>query len=98
VREAFASCGGIATVRLAIWNNTKQRKGFGYVDFARESGAQAAVETQSSIRSVMADLWFQPQRQHAVNECCAFPTCRRARLVGCEAAWASRSTLIVADQ
>ena len=31
-------------MRLAIWNHTKQQKGFGYVEFEKEGGAEMAVK------------------------------------------------------
>lgn len=50
VREAFTFCGKIANVRLAIWNHTKAKKGFGYVDFVKEESAEIAVKKQGTIR------------------------------------------------
>ena len=29
------------SVRLAMWNHTKQQKGFGYVEFEKEAGADS---------------------------------------------------------
>ncbi|TYZ63117.1 hypothetical protein PybrP1_008200 [[Pythium] brassicae (nom. inval.)] len=43
VRDALAGCGTITSVRLPLWNHTKQLKGFGYVEFAKEDEAVAAV-------------------------------------------------------
>lgn len=50
VREAFTFCGKIANVRLAVWNHTKAKKGFGYVDFEKEASAEIAVKKQGTIR------------------------------------------------
>ncbi|KAJ0409079.1 hypothetical protein P43SY_002213 [Pythium insidiosum] len=44
VRDALASCGTILSVRLPLWNHTKKLKGFGYVEFASEDEAVAAVK------------------------------------------------------
>lgn len=44
IREALASCGTIMSVRLPLWNHTKKLKGFGYVEFAKEDEAVAAVK------------------------------------------------------
>ena len=44
VTEAMKVCGPITSVRLAMWGNTKQLKGFGYVDFKREDSAEIAVK------------------------------------------------------
>jgi nucleolin len=42
--QIFKVCGPITCVRLAVWGNTKQLKGFGYVDFKREDSAEIAVK------------------------------------------------------
>ena len=51
VTETFKVCGPITSVRLAVWGNTKQLKGFGYVDFKREDSAEIAVK-KSGILSL----------------------------------------------
>ena len=43
VRQAFRVCGKVANVRLAMWNHTKTKKGFGYVEFESEKSAAIAV-------------------------------------------------------
>ncbi|CAM9759805.1 unnamed protein product, partial [Phaeothamnion confervicola] len=49
VASAFAPCGRVSSVRLAVWNHTGKLKGFGYVQFFDERGAEAAVRGQASI-------------------------------------------------
>ncbi|CAN0490837.1 unnamed protein product [Ectocarpus sp. 12 AP-2014] len=49
VSEALAGCGRIASVRLAMWNHTRKLKGFGYVEFSTERGAETCVRTQQSL-------------------------------------------------
>eukprot|EP01035_Chromulina_nebulosa_P019402 gene19402-25275_t len=49
VREALKVCGPINEIRLAMWNHTKQLKGFGYVDFKREESAEIAVKKSDSL-------------------------------------------------
>lgn len=49
VRNAFLSCGAISDVRIVVWNHTKRQKGFGYVQFIKESSAEAAVRNQAKI-------------------------------------------------
>ncbi|EQC35661.1 hypothetical protein SDRG_06944 [Saprolegnia diclina VS20] len=44
VKEAFESCGTIISVRLPVWNHTKNSKGFGYVEFETEAEAVAATK------------------------------------------------------
>lgn len=44
IRDALASCGTITSIRLPLWNHTKKLKGFGYVEFAKEDEAVAAVK------------------------------------------------------
>lgn len=39
----FSSCGPISSVRLAVWNHTKQQKGFGYIEFEKETSADNAA-------------------------------------------------------
>ena len=43
VRQSFRVCGKVANVRLAMWNHTKTKKGFGYVEFESEKSAAIAV-------------------------------------------------------
>ena len=43
VRQTFSACGKVAEVRIAVHNNTKLRKGFGYVDFVKETSSETAV-------------------------------------------------------
>jgi nucleolin len=47
--QAFMVCGPITNVRLAVWGNTKQLKGFGYVDFKREDSAEIAVKKSGQL-------------------------------------------------
>ena len=49
VRRAFARYGAVADVRLAVWNHTQRRKGFGYVQFVKEAAAEAAVRGQPAV-------------------------------------------------
>lgn len=49
VTEVFKVCGPITNVRLAVWGNTKQLKGFGYVDFKREDSAEIAVKKSGQL-------------------------------------------------
>lgn len=51
ITEVFKVCGPITSVRLAVWGNTKQLKGFGYIDFKREDSAEIAVK-KSGILSL----------------------------------------------
>lgn len=44
VQAAFESCDEIVSIRLPLWNHTKNLKGFGYVEFKTEGGALAAVK------------------------------------------------------
>ncbi|OQR81108.1 hypothetical protein ACHHYP_16746 [Achlya hypogyna] len=44
VKTAFESCGSIISVRLPVWNHTKNSKGFGYVEFETEAEAVAATK------------------------------------------------------
>lgn len=43
VRQTFSACGRVSDVRLALWNHTKLRKGFGYVEFVKDTSAEVAV-------------------------------------------------------
>ncbi|CAM9668441.1 unnamed protein product [Ascophyllum nodosum] len=60
VREALVGCGRVASVRLAMWNHTRKLKGFGYVEFASERGAETCVRTQETLsvggRPLVADF------------------------------------------
>ena len=47
--DAFKVCGPITNVRLAMWGNTKQLKGFGYIDFKREDSAEIAVKKSGQL-------------------------------------------------
>eukprot|EP00903_Cladosiphon_okamuranus_P020342 g18662.t1 len=49
VNEALSGCGRIVSVRLAVWNHTQKLKGFGYVEFASERGAESCVRKQESL-------------------------------------------------
>ena len=40
VRDAFRRCGVVADVRLAVWNHTGRKKGFGYVQFRLPKSAE----------------------------------------------------------
>ncbi|OQR94555.1 hypothetical protein THRCLA_08155 [Thraustotheca clavata] len=44
IKHAFDSCGTIISVRLPLWNHTKNSKGFGYVEFENEASAVAATK------------------------------------------------------
>lgn len=50
VKKVFAVCGKIADIRLAIWNNTKALKGFGYVDFVNEASAEIAMKKHGQLK------------------------------------------------
>jgi nucleolin len=58
--EAFTVCGPITNIRLAVWGNTKQLKGFGYIDFKREDSAEIAVKKSGKLtvkgRPVLVDF------------------------------------------
>lgn len=58
--EAFKVCGPITNIRLAVWGNTKQLKGFGYIDFKREDSAEIAVKKSGKLtvkgRPVLIDF------------------------------------------
>ena len=43
-QTASRPCGPIVSVRLPLWNHTKQLKGFGYVEFGSEDAALKAVK------------------------------------------------------
>ena len=43
VRQTFSACGKVVDVRIAAHSGTGLKKGFGYVEFAQESAANAAV-------------------------------------------------------
>lgn len=49
IRQSFMVYGPILNVRLAVWNHTQNKKGFGYVDFKREDSAEIAVKKSGSI-------------------------------------------------
>lgn len=49
VVEAIGGCGRVASVRLAMWNHTRKLKGFGYVEFVTERGAETCVRTQETL-------------------------------------------------
>eukprot|EP00752_Nemacystus_decipiens_P002633 g2465.t1 len=49
VSEALSGCGRIISVRLAVWNHTHKLKGFGYVEFSSERGAETCVRTQEGL-------------------------------------------------
>jgi RNA recognition motif-containing protein len=50
VKQALSVCGKVGQVRLAIWNHTKRKKGFGYVDFINGSSAEVAVNKQGTFK------------------------------------------------
>jgi RNA recognition motif-containing protein len=50
LKEAFTFCGKVSGVRLAMHNHTKQLKGFGYVEFVKEAGAEIAAKKQAEIK------------------------------------------------
>ncbi|CAM9347847.1 unnamed protein product, partial [Choristocarpus tenellus] len=60
VAEALEACGKVASVRLAMWGHTHKLKGFGYVEFVTERGAEKAVRTQNKLviggRPVVVDF------------------------------------------
>jgi nucleolin len=45
--SAFVPFGRVHGVRLARWNHTNKLKGFGYVEFVKEAGAQTAVNSRT---------------------------------------------------
>lgn len=59
LKQAFASFGSIANVRLARWGHTGRLKGFGYVQFTDGAGAEAAMAAAANItiagRAVVLD-------------------------------------------
>ena len=59
-----SDCGGIISVRLALWNHTKQQKGFGYIEFEKETGADnAARKTGLKVGNRMVIVDYETNDQ-----------------------------------
>jgi hypothetical protein len=82
VRQTFSACGRVSDVRLALWNHTKLRKGFGYVEFVKDTSAEVAVNKRGlMVRDIM------PRRfavgPASLSRLCCLVWCRRHQSATC---------------
>jgi len=63
LRTVFLRFGKIVDVRIPIWNDTKRRKGVGYIQFATDYATEEAFKSEITIRGRNLILDFDSSQQ-----------------------------------